>query len=234
METQALESGLNNPRGVYAQVKVKELDVGEVRDALTLFYLKLQAEGYCRDHGYSSRTALTPTLKAELFSYLSSANETDQQTKIGALLVEREAVGSKVVKTAAQVGAVEGEADRLLRTYRWAVVGLTAAHLLGFGYMIFWVEWLGWDIIEPLTFSVSTLYALLAWRFYRRHKTDRSPLSIRDRFRTLALAPPRRIHLQALRAKLLQEELELREVETKLKLARNRLALSSTLLNSLA
>jgi len=42
---------------------------------------------------------------------------------------------------------MENEADRVLKLYRMGIIGLTAAHLGGFGYMIFGVDWLGWDII---------------------------------------------------------------------------------------
>jgi hypothetical protein len=40
--------------------------------------------------------------------------------------------------------------------------------------MIFFVDWLGWDIIEPITFSVSCLYLILALRFYRKFRRDRN------------------------------------------------------------
>lgn len=92
-----------------------------------------------------------------------------------------------------------------MRMYKLGATALTIAHLGGFGYMIFGVEWLGWDIIEPLTFSVSTLYLLLALRFYRRHQKDRSATSIRDRLRELALRPDKRMLISSLRVKHEQE-----------------------------
>jgi hypothetical protein len=45
--------------------------------------------------------------------------------------------------------------------------------------MIFGVEWLGWDIVEPLTFSVGTLYTLLGLRFYRRFQKDRTQETVK-------------------------------------------------------
>lgn len=56
---------------------------------------------------------------------------------------------------------------------------VTAAHIISFGYMIFFVDWLGWDIIEPLTYSVGVFYTLLGIRFYRKYRTDRTGDSIR-------------------------------------------------------
>lgn len=69
---------------------------------------------------------------------------------------------------------MEADADRVLRLYQWGAIGVTGIHLLGFGYMIFWVDWLGWDIIEPVTFSVSCFYLLLSLRFYRKFRRDRN------------------------------------------------------------
>jgi hypothetical protein len=45
--------------------------------------------------------------------------------------------------------------------------------------MIFFVDWLGWDIIEPITYSITVAYTLLGIRFYRKYKTDRTGSSIR-------------------------------------------------------
>ena len=69
---------------------------------------------------------------------------------------------------------MEEKADKLLRVYRAGAIALTAAHLGVFGYMIFGVEWLGWDITEPLTFSVGALYTLMGLRFYRKFQKDRN------------------------------------------------------------
>ena len=110
-----------------------------------------------------------------------------------------------------------------------AAIGLTAVHLVGFGYMIFGVEWLGWDIIEPLTYSVLCLYTLLGLRFYRRFKKDRTSENIREALRSWVLKPSKRIKLNTWKSKLEQEEGELRDVEQKIKLYQNRLVSISTL-----
>lgn len=65
-------------------------------------------------------------------------------------------------------------ADKLLSVYRFGAITLSAVHICAFSYMIFFVDWLGWDIIEPLTFSITTIYTLLAMRFYRKFNKDRS------------------------------------------------------------
>ena len=90
-----------------------------------------------------------------------------------------EAIAMKMAQTQHQIDIVEQEADRLLGVYRAISIGLTAAHLGSFGYMIFAVDWLGWDIIEPLTFSVGSLYTLLGLRFYRKFQKDRKLENVR-------------------------------------------------------
>jgi hypothetical protein len=45
----------------------------------------------------------------------------------------------RIFRVNAQIEEIENEADRVLRLYKMGVVGLTMAHLGGFGYMIFGV-----------------------------------------------------------------------------------------------
>jgi hypothetical protein len=40
--------------------------------------------------------------------------------------------------------------------------------------MVFGVDWLGWDISEPLTYTVGVIYTLLGIRFYRKYGVNRS------------------------------------------------------------
>jgi hypothetical protein len=139
----------------------------------------LQAEAFLRSKGFSPKTPLSENLKTEILEYLGSANEVPEQYRISRLLEQQETVGIKIAQTQFEISNVEKEADRLLRLYRYGVIALTAAHLGGFGYMIFGVEWLGWDIVEPLTFSVGSLSTLIGYRFYRKFQKDRSQETIR-------------------------------------------------------
>ncbi len=67
---------------------------------------------------------------------------------------------------------------KMINIYKYGAVLVTFAHIISFGYMIFFVDWLGWDIVEPLTYSVGVFYTLLGIRFYRKHRTDRTNNSI--------------------------------------------------------
>jgi len=52
--------------------------------------------------------------------------------------------------------------------------------LLGFGqigffyYTIFEVDWLGWDVMEPLTYSVELFFLAVSMRFYLKYGRQRS------------------------------------------------------------
>lgn len=80
----------------------------------------------------------------------------------------------KIQELKQEEAEIVGMADRRFRAYLLGsgLVGLL--HLGGFGYMIFGVEWLGWDIIEPLTYTISQLGLLLGWRFFLKNREERS------------------------------------------------------------
>lgn len=48
-----------------------EMDMGQARSLLTVFYLKLQAEGYCRLNNLTVKNELTPALREEILKYPS-------------------------------------------------------------------------------------------------------------------------------------------------------------------
>jgi hypothetical protein len=58
--------------------------------------------------------------------------------------------------------------------YKGIAIIVTIIHLVGFTYMVFGVDWLGWDISEPLTYTVGVIYTLLGIRFYRKYGVNRS------------------------------------------------------------
>ena len=136
-------------------------------------------------------------------------------------------------KTATEIGKIENKADLLLGWYKLVVIIITLAHLVSFTYMIFFVDWLGWDIIEPLTFTVGTIYLFLAMRFYRKFHADRTPLSIRDRFRHFALRPSSRISLNTLKNRLKQQKENYAKIITQKQLNVNRLAQDTSLVHLL-
>lgn len=144
------------------------------RKIVTGFYLRLQASALLKEKGLENKSKINDELMGEIMAYLGSINQVPEQSKIFKLTETKEKIVMKITFTQNLINQMLEEADRLLNFYRAGVIGLTAVHLGGFGYAIFGVEWLGWDIIEPLTFSVGTLYTLLGLRFYRRFRKDRT------------------------------------------------------------
>lgn len=105
---------------------------------------------------------------------MGTINQITAQSELFRLRTKQDAIEAKIQDTQRMINGMEEEADKLLRLYKLGVIGLTSAHLFGFGYMIFGVEWLGWDIIEPLTYSVMCLYTFFGMRFYRKFQKDRT------------------------------------------------------------
>lgn len=104
--------------------------------------------------------------------------------------------------------------------------------MLGFGYMIFFVDWLGWDIIEPLTYSVGVFYTLLGIRFYRKYRTDRTGDSIKEILTKIVMKPTRLIQLKDLRIRLDLQKAELKRAETRARMLRNRINFQTSLAES--
>lgn len=67
----------------------------------------------------------------------------------------------------------------MVKLYKYGAILVTGVHIVTFGYMIFFVEWLGWDIIEPLTYTVGVMYTLLGIRFYKKYNANRNYQNIK-------------------------------------------------------
>lgn len=115
--------------------------------------------------------------------------------------------------------------------WKLTAVLITVAHLFSFTYMIFFVDWLGWDIIEPLTFSVGTIYLLLAMRFYRKFYADRTPLTLRDRFRHFAMKPNARMQMRVLENRLNKQNQNISDLQDRFGILKGRLSQSTSLLH---
>lgn len=94
-----------------------------------------------------------------------------------------------------KINELMGFYERRETWYKRLAILITFAHLVSFGYMIFGVEWLGWDIIEPLTYTVGVLYTLLGIRFYRKYRLDRSSKNIKQALFKFIMPPNKRVAL---------------------------------------
>lgn len=79
-----------------------------------------------------------------------------------------------------------GQAERRSKYYIYLLLGLTSIQFVVFYWTIFHVDWLGWDIMEPLTYTVQLLNVLVAMRFYYKYRAQRGLAQIiqnnRERF----------------------------------------------------
>ena len=118
--------------------------------------------------------------------------------------------------------------------YKWGAIAVTTVHVTSFGYMIFFVDWLGWDIIEPLTYTVGVLYSLLGIRFYRKFKADRTSDNIREVLLKQVISPFKLIQLKDLRNRMLIEEQQLKRIEARSRLLKNRISFRTSLCSSIS
>ena len=88
-----------------------------------------------------------------------SREKTDRQLTIDQLEKERE----EIMRLAEKRGMM----------YIYLLLLLTIAQFGGFYWTIFQVDWLGWDIMEPLTYSLQLVSFLVAMRYYAKYRTIR-------------------------------------------------------------
>ena len=63
---------------------------------------------------------------------------------------------------------MEQQARKNINRYQKALFGVSIVHIVSFGVAIFGVEWIGWDIIEPITYSLDQFTLFLGLIFYYR------------------------------------------------------------------
>ena len=114
---------------------------------LTRYYLKLQAECFCKVKKVNINELLSPKLKDELLNYLSFKNELNSQHLIEQSLKEEAKIRESIQETQDKIKELNDIYLRREAWYRRLAIFITSAHLVTFGYAIFGVEWLGWDII---------------------------------------------------------------------------------------
>lgn len=68
--------------------------------------------------------------------------------------------------------------------------------------MIFFVDWLGWDIIEPLTYTVGVGYTLIGIRFYRKYMKNRTTESIKEKLFNMIMKNNHKVMLKSLEKRL--------------------------------
>jgi hypothetical protein len=108
--------------------------------------------------------------------------------------------------------------DRRITAYSLLGLSFMTAQWSWFFYTIYMVEWLGWDLMEPLTYSVGQAGFLLGVWSFVRFRTPNSFLGMAERYRSKKLAKlARRNNLDlSYLAKLIQQRDELQSQMKKL------------------
>ena len=73
-----------------------------------------------------------------------------------------------------QIDNVDLQVYAVSYVWCWLLVGVSILQMAFFYYCIFHVEWLGWDIMEPLTYSALIVSWVAAMRFYGKVKKPRN------------------------------------------------------------
>lgn len=73
---------------------------------------------------------------------------------------------------------MESKARWWVNIYQKSIIGISIVHITSFAYMTFCVEWIGWDIIEPITYSIDQFILLLGMIFYYRYGINRENASM--------------------------------------------------------
>lgn len=109
------------------------------------------------------------------------------QTLIEPIFTELNFYANQHADTNITLRNVQGEKSEVLSkaekrsvNYIYLLLGLTVTQFIVFYWTIFHVEWLGrtpitqgWDIMEPLTYTVQLLNVLVAMRFYYKYRNLR-------------------------------------------------------------
>lgn len=73
--------------------------------------------------------------------------------------------------------------ERKMKMYLLVILLVSSLQFGFFYYTIYCVDWLGWDIMEPITYSLDILSVLIVMRFFYRYKRSRSFNDVKAVFR---------------------------------------------------
>jgi len=219
-ETQ-LSTALSTDKGVQLRINEKEVTLTKYTDefagkAKTTFLMQFLDVLY----------AQAPRSKQELDGAVLKAVENFREETVAK--VER--LQARIAALQGQIGALEAaklrldrRIDRRITAYSLLGLGFMTAQWGVFFYTIYMVEWLGWDLMEPLTYSVGQVGFLLGVWSFVRFRTPSSFLGMAERYRGRKLAKlARRNNLDlAYLGKLTQQR---NELQSQVKKLSNRMA----------
>jgi len=69
---------------------------------------------------------------------------------------------------------IYGQVQKWTSKYIMLIIAISIAQFGFFFYTIYMVDWLGWDIMEPITYSLEVVAYLIALRFFYKYRRVRS------------------------------------------------------------
>lgn len=123
-----------------------------------------------------------------------------------------------------EIEKVENQAEKRILLYLYLLIILSLAQFFVFYYTIFEVEWLGWDIMEPLTYTVEIIGVAIAMRFYLKYGVNRNFAGILNlhKQRFITRNPALRFRYSKLKDNLKDVESELKYVQKSIKFYQSR------------
>ena len=134
------------------------------------------------NHLYAKKPSSKDELEEAVMAALDHMGEeaSAKIEKINAQLANlRDRIG--VLETAKN--RLERKVDRRITFFGLAGLSYMSAQWGMFYYTIYMVDWLGWDLMEPITFSVGQAGFLAGVWYYMRAKTPNTFLGMADRYR---------------------------------------------------
>ena len=131
------------------------------------------------------------------------------------LVKRRSKVESSLKHLLLEKEKIVNSVDDKLGRYILAVVLVSLAQLVFFFYTIYYVEWLGWDIMEPITYSIEVFLWFVGIRYFFKYRRVRSFEQIKQLFlqRYLKKFPTEQIKLESMDTKLKSLDNELRMID---------------------
>lgn len=123
-----------------------------------------------------------------------------------------------------EIQKVESMAERRILFYLYMLILLSLAQIFVFYYCIFEVEWLGWDIMEPITYTVDIIGVAVAMRFYLKYGINRNFQGILNlhKQKFITKNPALRFRYTKLQDNLVDVQNELKYVEKSIKFYQSR------------
>lgn len=172
---------------------------------------------------------MSPKLQNDIINFMVDTYENHSPAAIKEVEEDKVQLMLKINSIKKEIEELESLCEKRFGVYKWGAITVTAVHISSFFYMIFFVDWLGWDIIEPLTYTVGVVYTLLGIRFYRKYKFDRTTEHIREVILKQVINPLKMIQLKDLKKRLAIEEAHLENLEARSRIFKNRINFRTSL-----